>query len=271
MKKMIGILTAIMMAVILICAFAAADEVPQPEGGKKFENDWALSGGLINIVYEEEGYRVMVDLFAGEEDGGTVWEYACYYNEEKDVLQSFSSLKRGYTLDAAGDRLLGEAQYEGIDGEGETTEFAVGEDGFLRWTDGHGEHAGDDLQFRSIGRYTGAWRNDSDEVWVKIDWEGMDEETFCYHVLIHRGGEETFTEFDMRGLPDLETGRLEASGTATVFTLNADGGYDAAGEDDEIYDAFFSELGNGRILFETDNGIELEYDFIGDLPGYSEG
>ncbi len=37
MKKILGILLAVVM--IFLAAFAAADEVPQPEGGKKFETD----------------------------------------------------------------------------------------------------------------------------------------------------------------------------------------------------------------------------------------
>ena len=32
--------------------------------------------------------------------------------------------------------------------------------------------------------------------------------------------------------------------------------------DGEIYDAFFSFTDSGKLLFETDNGIELDYDFM---------
>ena len=32
------------------------------KAGKKFESDWAIAGGLAQIVYEEEGYRVMLDI-----------------------------------------------------------------------------------------------------------------------------------------------------------------------------------------------------------------
>ena len=67
MKKVISILLAIMMLGAFACA-ASADEVPQPEAGKKFESNWAIPGGLAEIDYEEEGYRVMLEI---TKDDGT--------------------------------------------------------------------------------------------------------------------------------------------------------------------------------------------------------
>ena len=60
--------------------FVAAenDVYPQPEGGKKFESDWAIVGGLAEIYYEEEGYRVTLTI--DNQDGtGALWQYSCYY------------------------------------------------------------------------------------------------------------------------------------------------------------------------------------------------
>ena len=45
MKKMLSILLAVMM--LFAIAVAAAEEIPQPEGGKKFESDWAFNTGMI--------------------------------------------------------------------------------------------------------------------------------------------------------------------------------------------------------------------------------
>jgi uncharacterized membrane protein YhhN len=72
-----------MMALALMSAAALADEMPQPEGGKKFEGQWAMMCGLVDIVYEEEGYRVSVDLYNQEEKTGTLWQYSCYYIGEQ--------------------------------------------------------------------------------------------------------------------------------------------------------------------------------------------
>ena len=57
-------------------------------------------------------------------------------------------------------------------------------------------------------------------------------------------------------------GRLTADGTCTVYKKNAEGEYDSE-EDGESYDAAFSGMEDGRLLFETANGIELEYDIMG--------
>lgn len=52
MKKTISVLLAVLM--LSLCAFAAADEYPQPEGGKKFESDWAIVGGLVEITTKKK-------------------------------------------------------------------------------------------------------------------------------------------------------------------------------------------------------------------------
>ena len=100
MKKFLSILMALLMTLSIIGSAALAEEsVPQPEGGKKFESNWALGGGLISIVYEEFGYRVMVELVNNEDWSGTVWEYSCYYHEDTDSLVSVSSTKSSFTID----------------------------------------------------------------------------------------------------------------------------------------------------------------------------
>ena len=80
MKKLTGILLVIMMLVAMICT-ASGDEVPQTEGGKKFENDWAIPGGKAEIYHEEEGYRVTLDI-ARDDGTGARWEYSCYYSHD---------------------------------------------------------------------------------------------------------------------------------------------------------------------------------------------
>ena len=96
-KTLYVLLTAALIASLAVCA-ALADEVPQPEGGKKFEGRWALRGALMDIVYEEEGYRVHLEMYNPDDLTGQVWEYSCHYNGEKDVLESVSSSKYPYSV-----------------------------------------------------------------------------------------------------------------------------------------------------------------------------
>ena len=261
MKKLISILLAIMMLGALTCA-ASADEVPQPEAGKKFESDWAIAGGLAQIVYEEEGYRVMLEI--KKDDGtGAIWEYSCYYHEDTDCLSSVSSSRTNFRIDPDnGEKIIGETVYEELDTE-KGTEFTIDADGFLIWKDGR-EDAGAGLKFANIGGFEGLWKNEAAETEAEFMWNGSNEDEMFYTVYILRGKTDgdTYASFLMNGSYDPSAGKLTASGTCTVFKKNAEGEY-ASEDDGETYDAVFSKTEDGRVLFETDNGIELEYDMMG--------
>ena len=262
MKKLIGILLTIMMLGAIACA-ASADEIPQPEAGKKFESDWAIPGGLTEIVYEEEGYRVMLELT--KDDGtGARWEYACYYHEDTDSLSSVSSSKLDFSINPdTGDQVFGEYAYEGLDEENKGTEFTIDKDGFLIWKDGH-DDAGTGLKFANIGRFNGLWKNEKEETEAQFMWNGQTEDEMFYTVYITRGNTngERYAQYLMNGTFDPATGKLTADGTCTLYTKNASGEYESS-EDGEMYDAIFSKTEDGRVYYETDNGIELEYDLLG--------
>ncbi len=259
-KKWIALLCAVMMVFGAACAFA--ESTPQPDGGKKFEGDWAVPGGLVEITYEEEGYRVFVNIEG--EGTGTVWEYNCFYDAEKDALASFTSIRTDYTLNPdTGDETYQENTYEGIDEEGQITEFAIDGKGFLIWKDAR-ENAGEGLAFLSIGNFEGLWRNDAKETEVTFGWNGLDDpDMLCYTVYITAGSadakENTITV--LNGSFDPETGKLTAIGTTTRLTKNADGDYDAE-DDGETVEAVFSDAGNGTLLWENEN-MELVYDILG--------
>ncbi|MBR6029349.1 MAG: hypothetical protein IKP40_09690 [Clostridia bacterium] len=263
MKKIISILLAAMMLALFACA--AADAVPQSEGGKKFESDWAMSDGLVQIYYEEEGYRVAVDLRDPETGGGSLWEYACFYHEDTDSLVSVTSMRTDYTVNPdTGDQVFGDSVYEDFDDENQATEFTITEDGcYLIWNNGR-ENPGAELQFVDIGRFEGVWRNEDEEVEVEFRWNGSDPDYFFYTVYIQRGKSDadTYASFLMNGSYDPITKRLSADGTCTLFTKNASGEYDTS-DDGESYDAFFSKTEDGKLYYETANGIELEYDLLG--------
>ena len=245
--------------------FVAAenDAYPQPEGGKKFESDWAVVGGLAEIYYEEEGYRVALTM--NNQDGtGALWQYSCYYVEDTDSLLSVSSSRTDFIINPDnGETVYGDVAYEDLDEEGKSTEFTIGADGCLIWKDGH-DDAGAGLEFVNIGRFDGVWRNEEEEVEAEFMWNGLTEDEMFYTVYITRGKTDGdhYTNFLMNGTYDPATGRLSAYGTCLLFTRNAGGEYESS-EDGETYDAFFSMMEDGRLLFETANGIELEYDLMG--------
>ncbi len=264
MKKLMSILLAITLAATLACglALAESDEVPQTEAGKKFDNNWAVGGGIAQIYYEEVGYRVYIDI-KGAENTGHVWEYSCYYHEDEDALVSVSSSKFGYTVDfMTGEMTANDYDYQDVDVDDNNTVFTVNEEGKLVWKDGRGND-GEGLQFVNIGRFDGRWTNEAEGVSAEFTWVGKDDpDRMYYDVYIHRdGGNGSFVEFLMHGFYNPETGKLECSGTATPFTL-VDGSYVAGEEDGETYEAFFSMQDNGKLLFEAANGIELQYEEV---------
>ncbi len=256
MKKLMSILMAMMMAAALLGTVAFAEETVQPEGGRKFESHWAIAGGLVTIDFEEEGYRVAIELCNAADNSGEIWEYNCLYSAEQDALTAVSAVKRCYTFDAETfEQIFGEDEYNLFMEEDMDIRFTVSEEGKLLWQDSV-ENAGADLEFVNIGCFDGQWTTDEEEdLWAEISWNGLDEEEFFYTVFIHRGQ----VEFLMNGFYNPETGKLECMGTATQWVDNGQGGFDPV-EDGENYEAFFSMLENGNLLFETANGIEMHPD-----------
>ena len=258
MKKVLGMLLIAMLVCALGCAAALADEVPQPEGGKKFESNWAIMGGLVEINYEEEGYRVLIDLCNNEDMSGTIREYSCYYSEDRDALVSVSSAKRTYTSDPSTlERTESDVEYKDAGEGGQEAVFTINENGKLIWTDESDKEAGADLEFSDIGTFKGTWRSAEGEepVWVDFTWSGLNEETYSYFVYLHRGDDDVYTEFIMNGLYDPETGKLTCKGNSV----------DPA--DKEEYEAVFSMAGNGQLLYEAANGILMDFDPLGGSQG----
>ncbi len=251
MKKLMALLMAVMM-MALLCA-ASGEEAPAVDpAGLKFDSDWAVEDGIMHIYQEEEGYRVDIKLY-NQETGGSVWEYSCLYNGQEDQLVSVSALRRDFTLDDMLEEVYAEESAYEFFAENESI-FIINDEGLLLWNDPV-DHAGDGLTFRNIGRFEGNWKGDHVKVRIVYDeFEGF------YSVLLTRVGDETtYTDFLMNGVYNPETGKLEALGTATTFTL-VNGEYVAGEEDGETYEAFFSWNENGTLIFEAENGIELEWD-----------
>jgi hypothetical protein len=141
----------------------------------------------------------------------------------------------------------------------QTTVFSLSEDGALRWQDGR-ENQGQDLEFRRIGAFEGVWRNEAEEIYTEFHWEGLyDEDTYFYSIFVGQGEEE----LHLVGLYNAENGKLECFDTAVTPVASTED-YLIARENGKAFDAVFSDLGNGKLLYdETADGIELEYDLLG--------
>jgi hypothetical protein len=270
MKKLFAMILALTLALILCCG-ALADETPQPEGGKKFESNWAIFDMTVNIVYEEEGYRIYMKSSDPYEHKGTEWEYSCYYVEDKDALVSVSSSKNDYTEDPeTGDMNRGDPIYQGMDEEGQASVFTIDENGKLEWQCGRGDD-GIDLEFTNIGTFDGFWMSEDGKISADIYWSDSEVgDEYGYTVYLHDEGDESFANYTLHGLYNPNSGKLVTTGSVSINRLNAEGGYDeevVPADPNEPWEIIFSSLGGGRILLERDNGYELVYDIMGHPQG----
>ena len=258
MKKLTIILCALLAACLAISACTAlADVVPEPEAGKKFNSDWAVPDGLAEIVYEEEGYKISLDLMKKEDETGTLWEYSCLYAADQDALVSVSSCRTDYIYDPdTGEKAYAVPSYDEDDDESSAAVFTIDADGFLIWKDGRGD-AGAGLKFLNIGPYDGNWSNEAEKTSVEIKWNGTasDDMFYTVYLTVDQPDGNGFTQYTLNGSYDSATGKLIANGTRALYTDNGEGGFDIK-EDSEDQEAVFSMTEDGKLLYEN-AGIEL--------------
>ena len=115
-------------------------------GNSKFEGVWACDRASIEVVFEEEGYRVFI-AWASSASEETEWEYNCLYNAQEDALVSLGNgICTDVTFDGNGDAVSYNVKYE----DGDAT-FAIDGEGHLLWQDAK-EDAGKDMRFEWMNR-----------------------------------------------------------------------------------------------------------------------
>ena len=148
MKKIIPVLIALVLAIACTAALAeeepAAQPAPDPDN---WSGVWQCDRASIEIVWEEEGYRVLVrwGSSAWEE---TEWEYSCYYHEDDNTLVS---MPFGMRTDLVYSEESELPAYTIVYEDGQAT-FPLDEEGHLIWTD-EKENAGEGMLFEYIGEY----------------------------------------------------------------------------------------------------------------------
>lgn len=152
MKRLLSILTAVVLMMALACTAAAAEEEyePMPAGAEVFEGNWRCDRAVIEMYWEEEGFKVTLrwGSSAFEE---TRWEYSCFYHEDDNTLVSMPfGMRTDLVYDENG--LVTSATEVYDDGE---AVFSLDEDGFLIWLD-EKENAGEGMRFEKVVENVGA-------------------------------------------------------------------------------------------------------------------
>ena len=148
MKKILMILMAFVMAFAGIAALAeetpVTREAPDPD---LYSGVWQCDRASIDIVWEEEGYRVLVE-WANSAWETTTWEYSCYYHEDDCTLVSMPFGRcTEWVYGEDGECVSAEEAYD--DG---TAVFSLDDDGCLIWQD-EKENAGEGMKFEWISLF----------------------------------------------------------------------------------------------------------------------
>jgi len=140
-------LTSLILVLALLLAgtaFAEENFMPMPEAAAVYEGTWVCDRASIEIVWEEEGFRVAI-AWGSSAFENTEWEYSCFYHEEDNTLVAMPTGSRTeFTYDDNGEVKSFSVVYD----DGEAT-FSLDENGFLIWNDAK-EGAGKDMLFERV-------------------------------------------------------------------------------------------------------------------------
>lgn len=148
MKKILSVLMVIALVLTGVAALAEEEqpvqEAPNPD---HYSGIWECDRATIEMVWEEEGYRVLIHWGSSAWEA-TTWEYACYYNAEDNTLLSTPfGIRTEWIFDDNGEEKSATVVYDdGIAG------FSLDEEGRLLWLDDK-DDAGKDMRFEWVSEY----------------------------------------------------------------------------------------------------------------------
>ena len=148
MKKILLVLMVLSLAAVSFAAFAESEPAVQPAPDPDpFSGVWACDRATAEIVWEEEGYRVLISWGSSAWET-TTWEYSCYYHEEDGTIVSMPFGSRTeWVYDDNGEVVSSKVVYD--DG---VAVFALDQEGRLIWQD-EKENAGEGLRFDWVSGY----------------------------------------------------------------------------------------------------------------------
>ena len=148
MKKILLVLMVLSLAAVSFAAFAESEPAVQPAPDPDpFSGVWACDRATAEIVWEEEGYRVLISWGSSAWET-TTWEYSCYYHEDDGTIVSMPFGSRTeWVYDDNGEVVSSKGVYDdGVAG------FSLDQEGRLIWQD-EKENAGEGLRFDWVSGY----------------------------------------------------------------------------------------------------------------------
>ena len=130
MKKLFAIILVLALALTNAVFAEEEDLPPMPEEAAVYEGTWVCDRASIEMIWEEEGFRVFISWGSSASETSE-WEYSCCYNTETNSLESMpTGIHTDNVYGADGEIVSTTVIYD----DGEAT-FTLDEDGRLLWHD----------------------------------------------------------------------------------------------------------------------------------------
>ena len=144
MKKLFAIILVLALALVSV-GFAEEEKLPpMPEEAAVYEGTWVCDRASIEIIWEEEGFRVFISWGSSASETSE-WEYSCYYDAETKSLEAMpTGIHTDNVYGEDGEIVSSTVIYD----DGEAT-FTLDGEGHLLWNDVK-EDAGKDMLFERL-------------------------------------------------------------------------------------------------------------------------
>ena len=144
MKKLFAIILVLALALVS-AGFAEEEKLPpMPEEAAMYEGTWVCDRASIEIIWEEEGFRLFISWGSSASETSE-WEYSCYYNAETKSLEAMpTGIHTDNVYGEDGEIVSSTVIYD----DGEAT-FTLDGEGNLLWHDVK-EDAGKDMLFERL-------------------------------------------------------------------------------------------------------------------------
>lgn len=263
MKKVIAILTALVLALGLGCTFAMAEEDSVPPSTpemKAYESAWISEDGqtIIWIGRQDNGFQIQAVQKTGE-DTFTSWEYLSNFDEETKSIKDAQGIKGDYKIKDGKDEFI-----EGSSVDDVEASFILGEDGKLTWND---KQAGKETVLEKIGNFVGSYTYERGV--LSFVWDTHENHYDILVTWLEEENENTTKvwDYELVGEYDAKTETVNFKGLKQLLTYKADGEIDTGAkvEEKELEGSFTFNKDGGMVWKSSDgsgDGIVFENDLI---------
>ena len=226
MKKMIAILTALLLALTVGCTAAVAEDDSVPPSTpemKAYESFWLSPDGAARVWIgrQDEGFQIDAVLMTGN-DTFTSWNYLSNFDKTTNSLQDAAGVKGNYKIVGGKDELI-----EGTSEDDVKATFTIDENGLLLWKEA--KEGGLDVSLQRIGNFAGQYVYE--RALLTFVWNVHEND---YSILLSWGQSAFQTwEYQLKGAYDPKTETVTFKGLKELLTYKDNGEIDTTAKVEE--------------------------------------